>query len=103
MNKLDIVILILLIANLVTVAIGATAIGKKLNRCNKQTEDAGERILRYIDKLTRVIKNDITDLDGKLELKDIKKELKDHIRNEVWAMSFRGIKIQNLRTKEDAK
>ncbi|MPM94240.1 hypothetical protein SDC9_141385 [bioreactor metagenome] len=56
MNKIDIVILILLIANSVVVAAGATVIGKELNRTNKQIDDAEARTFAHMCKFTGAIK-----------------------------------------------
>ncbi|WP_125153132.1 hypothetical protein [Clostridium rectalis] len=50
-------------------------------------------VAKEVDKLNRRIE----DLENSLDLKEIREKLKEHITQEFWNMSLRGIKISDLR------
>lgn len=91
----------LLIANLVTVVSVGVYLGKELDKTNKQLEKTEAVLYTHMSKTAEGIGYDIAGMEKgieeKLEMKEIKGELKEHISKEFMAMAFRGIKITDFR------
>ncbi|MBE6067962.1 MAG: hypothetical protein E7211_09760 [Clostridium lundense] len=90
----------LLIANLVIVGSAAIYLGKEIGRTNKELAETESRLYTHISKTAEGLGYDVADIgtkiDEKLQMKEVKGEIKNHISKEFLAMAFRDIRIVNL-------